>query len=124
MRASSRRVWYARCARWRPPRGSGEHDEAAGPGTDTLPGGEWIYVPLETARGVVGVLGVRAAGGGADACRSSSAQLLEAIARQAAVAIERTRIDVVLDEKARTEAVIEASRTGSWCSIPTGGWST
>jgi PAS domain S-box-containing protein len=39
-------------------------------------------------------------------------ELLEALARQAAVAVERTRVDVVLAEKAKTEAVIEASEDG------------
>ncbi len=85
------------------------HDEPAGPGTETLPGGEWLYVPLETARGVIGVLGLRTVGEGLPL---DQRQLLEALARQTAVAIERTRIDVVLAEKAKTEAVIEAIEDG------------
>jgi two-component system sensor histidine kinase KdpD len=86
------------------------HDEPAGPGTDTLPGGEWVFVPLETARGVAGVLGLRP--GGAQALSLAQRHLLEAIARQTAVALERTRIDAVLEEKAKTEQVIEASEDG------------
>ncbi|HEY2389090.1 MAG TPA: DUF4118 domain-containing protein [Candidatus Binatia bacterium] len=87
------------------------HDEAAGPGTDTLPGGEWLHVPLQTARGVVGVLSlhVEAQGG---ALPLEQRRLLEAVARQAAIALERTRIDVVLEQKAKTEAVIEAIEDG------------
>ena len=85
------------------------HDEAAGPGTDTLPGGEWLHVPLQTARGVVGVLSLRVARG---ALPLDQRQLLEALARQAAVGIERARIDVVLAQKAKTEAVIEAIEDG------------
>jgi two-component system sensor histidine kinase KdpD len=85
--------------------------EPAGPGTETLPGGSWLYVPLITARGAVGVLGVRAAAPGA-ALPLDQRQLLESIAQQAAVAIERTRIDVVLEEKAKTEQIMEASEDG------------
>src|SRR6266852_2394261 len=74
-----------------------EHDQAAGRGTDTLPGGEWFHTPLHTARGAVGVL-----------------------AHQAAVAIERTRVDAVLAEKAKTEAVIEAIEDGLVVLDPAG----
>lgn len=87
------------------------HAEAAGPGTDTLPGGEWLHVPVQTARGVVGVLALRVAARGGP-LPLDQRQLLEALARQAAIAIERTRIDVVLEEKAKTEAVIEAIEDG------------
>jgi two-component system sensor histidine kinase KdpD len=87
------------------------HDQPAGPGTETLPGVEWLFVPLQTARGVVGVLGIRPAEG-QGILSVDQRQLLEALARQAAVAIERTRIDVVLEEKAKTEAVIEAIEDG------------
>jgi NtrC-family two-component system sensor histidine kinase KinB len=47
-------------------------------------------------------------------------QLLEALARQAAIAIERTRVDVVLEEKAKTEAVIEAIEDGLIVLNPAG----
>jgi two-component system sensor histidine kinase KdpD len=87
------------------------HDEEAGPGTDTLPGGEWLYVPLGTARGVVGVLGVRPPKA-QRALSLDQRDLLQAVAKQAAVAIERCRIDVVLEEKAKTEQIIEASEDG------------
>jgi two-component system sensor histidine kinase KdpD len=94
-----------------------DHDEPAGPGTQTLPSGEWLYVPVRTARGVVGALGVRVPGGGLPIDQS---QLLEALADQVAVAIERTRIDVVMEEKAKTEAIIEASEDGLIVLDPTG----
>ncbi|MEW6272025.1 MAG: ATP-binding protein [Thermodesulfobacteriota bacterium] len=89
-----------------------QHDEAAGAGTDTLPGSEWTFEPLDTARGVVGVIGVRVHGQGERALPLERRQLLQAMARQAAIAIERTRIDVVLEEKAKTEAVMEAIEDG------------
>ena len=47
-------------------------------------------------------------------------QLLEALARQAAIAIERTRVDIVLEEKAKTEAVIEAIEDGLIVLDPAG----
>ena len=47
-------------------------------------------------------------------------RLLEALARQAAIAIERTRVDVVLAEKAKTEAVIEAIEDGLIVLDPSG----
>jgi two-component system sensor histidine kinase KdpD len=87
------------------------HREPAGQGTDTLPGSEWLHVPLTTVRGCVGVLALH--GDRPDALRPlDQRQLLEAFAGQAAVAIERTRIDVVLAEKAKTEAVIESIDDG------------
>ncbi|HYR96369.1 MAG TPA: DUF4118 domain-containing protein, partial [Candidatus Binatus sp.] len=88
-----------------------EHNEAAGRGTDTLPGGEWFHVPLNTARGAVGVLSLRLPASGG-VVPLDQRELLEALARQAALAIERTRVDVVLAEKAKTEAVIEAIEDG------------
>jgi two-component system sensor histidine kinase KdpD len=88
-----------------------EHDQPAGRGTDTLPGGEWLHVPLNTARGAVGVLSLRLPAPGG-VMPLDQRELLEALARQAAVAVERTRVDVVLAEKAKTEAVIEAIEDG------------
>src|SRR5262245_13349711 len=88
-----------------------EHGERAGRGTDTLPGSEWLQVPLATVRGAVGVLAIH--GEQPDALLPlEQRQLLEALADQAAVAIERTRIDAVLAEKAKTEAVIESIDDG------------
>lgn len=88
-----------------------QHDESAGPGTQTLPGGDWTFEPLDTARGVVGVVALRPRTA-ERALALDQRQLLEALARQAAIALERTRIDVVLAEKAKTEAVIEAIEDG------------
>src|SRR5262249_53852862 len=62
-----------------------EHVQPAGRGTDTLPGGEWLHVPLGTARGAVGVLALRVDQPGA-LMPLDQRQLLEALAGQAAVA--------------------------------------
>ena len=96
-----------------------EHNEAAGHGTDTLPGGDWFYVPLSAARGPVGVAALRLSTPGS-VMPLDQRQLLEALARQAAIAIERTRVDVVLAEKAKTEAVIEAIEDGLIVLDPAG----
>jgi PAS domain-containing protein len=81
-----------------------EHDQPAGRGTDTLPGGEWFHVPLGTVRGAVSVVALRVDSPSA-VPPLDQRQLLEALAGQAAVAIERTRVDLV-------EAVIESIEDG------------
>jgi PAS domain S-box-containing protein len=88
-----------------------ERNHAAGRGTDTLPGGGWLHVPLSTVRGAVGVLALQEdeADGGLPLPKR---QLLEAMAGQAAVAIERTRIDAVLEAQAKLAAVIESIEDG------------
>jgi two-component system sensor histidine kinase KdpD len=96
-----------------------QHSQAAGRGTDTLPGGEWLYVPLNTARGAVGVLALQMPSL-PGVMPLDQRQLLESLARQAAIAIERTRVDVVLEEKAKTEAVIEAIEDGLIVLDPAG----
>jgi PAS domain S-box-containing protein len=80
-----------------------EHNQSAGRGTDTLPGGDWFHVPLGTIRGAVGVLALHPEARGL--LPLDQRQLLEALAGQAAVAIERTRVDVV-------QAIIESIEDG------------
>jgi PAS domain S-box-containing protein len=89
-----------------------EHDQPAGRGTDTLPGGAWLHVPLSTVRGPVGVLALHDLDPAAGPLRLPQRQLLEAMAGQAAVAIERSRIDAVLEAQAKIEAVIESIEDG------------
>jgi two-component system sensor histidine kinase KdpD len=83
-----------------------ERGRAAGRGTDTLPAAQALYVPLIGSSGVVGVAGVRAA----DAKRLQDpglGRLLDALAGQAALALER----VMLAERAEQEQVeAEAER--------------
>jgi len=88
-----------------------EHGHPAGRGTDTLPGGAWLHVPVSTVRGPVGVLALfdpEPAG----ALPLPKRQLLEAMAGQAAIAIERSRIDAVLEAQAKLAAVIESIEDG------------
>ncbi|HYV57969.1 MAG TPA: DUF4118 domain-containing protein [Candidatus Nitrosopolaris sp.] len=83
---------------------SWEHDQTAGRGTETLPGGSWLHVPLSTVRGPVGVLALRVERLGARLSLDQR-QLLEALAGQASLAIERARVDVI-------EAIIESIEDG------------
>ncbi len=81
-----------------------EHDQPAGRGTETLPGGKWLHVPLSTVRGAVGVLALHVERLG-PRLSLDQRQLVEALAGQAALAIERSRVDVV-------EAIIESIEDG------------
>jgi two-component system sensor histidine kinase KdpD len=69
-----------------------QHGESAGRGTNTLGAARLRYLPLKTARGVVGVLGVMRP---ADSEHLSPEQhrLMEAFGSQSAVAIERANLD-------------------------------
>jgi two-component system sensor histidine kinase KdpD len=83
-----------------------ERGQAAGAGTETLPASQALYVPLPGSGGTIGVAGLRAS----DPKRLRDPglrRLLEALAGQAALAIER----VLLAERAQKEQVeAEAER--------------
>jgi len=68
-----------------------QHGQPAGRGTDTLPGADARYLPLKTAHGVVGVLGVKPAIAG-DQLTPEQRRLMETFASQIAVAIERAQL--------------------------------
>jgi two-component system sensor histidine kinase KdpD len=78
-----------------------KHEQPAGRGTETLPGGAWLHMPLGTVRGVVGVLALQLD----QPLSLEQRQLVEALAGQAALAIERSRVDVV-------EAIVESVEDG------------
>jgi two-component system sensor histidine kinase KdpD len=81
-----------------------QHRQSAGRGTDTLSAAEARYLPLVTARGVVGVLGAKPT----DTNRHLSMEqlrLMEAFANQAALAIER----VQLADQARQAQLLKAT---------------
>ena len=60
----------------------------AGRGADTLPGGKWLFLPLRTGSGPVGVIGIDRDTPG-PLLTPDERRLLDALADQAAVAIER-----------------------------------
>ena len=84
------------------------HAGAPGAAEDLDASGEWLHVSFATARGEAAVLSLHISDGTAE-LNDEQLRLLDALAKQAALAIERCRIDVVLEEKAKTEQVIEAS---------------
>ena len=74
-----------------------EHGQAAGWGSGTLPGSEWLFLPLNTARGPVGLLGVSFANPKRE-LTPEQRHLLEALVDQVAVAIERTNLVTDIEE--------------------------
>jgi two-component system sensor histidine kinase KdpD len=66
-----------------------DHQRTAGRGTDTLPAATGTYLPLRAPRGTVGAVGVFTANG---TLQSDQRQLVEALASQAAVALERAAL--------------------------------
>ncbi len=97
-------------ARW-----SWEHDTAAGTGTAAVPGTKWLFLPLRTGSGVVGVIGVRR-DAVAPLLTAEERRLLDALADQAAVAIERVSLAGILAE-ARVLAETERLSTALLTSI-------
>jgi two-component system sensor histidine kinase KdpD len=81
------------------------HGEPAGRGTDTLPAAKLRYLPLKTAHGVLGVLGVRGPEASERQLTLEQQRLVESFASQAALALERTQ----LAEQARRAQVLEAT---------------
>jgi two-component system sensor histidine kinase KdpD len=80
-----------------------DHGKMAGKGTDTLPGAEGTYLPLNAETGCVGVLGVKWEG---DAIRDPALlNFLDTFANQLAVAIQRTNL-----AKDSHEAMIQVER--------------
>jgi two-component system sensor histidine kinase KdpD len=94
-------------ARW-----AADHSEQTGQGTSTLPSANWRFLPLDTVREKLGVLGVQP-----DVeLDEPRLQALEALADQAAVALERVRLAT---ESARAAALqdTQALRTALLASL-------
>jgi len=80
-----------------------KHGQLAGRGTDTLPDASMRYQPLKTARGVVGVLGVKPAQVPGQYLNSDQRRTLDSFANQIAMAIERAG----LAEQAHQAEILE-----------------
>ena len=81
-----------------------EHNRAAGRGSDTLPGAKWLFLPMRTGRGAIGVVGIDSDKPG-PLLTPDQRRLLDALADQAALAIERVHLVEDLDQaKRRSEA--------------------
>ena len=97
-------------ARW-----SWDADHPTGRGTDTLPGGRWLFVPIRTSRSAVGVIGVLSLKKGHE-LGASERRLLEAVGNQAAIAIERLTLADDIDQ-ARLGAERERLRSAMLTSV-------
>ncbi|WP_337267374.1 sensor histidine kinase KdpD [Oryzifoliimicrobium ureilyticus] len=92
-----------------------EHNRAAGRGADTLPGAKRLYIPLKTGRGAIGVIGLDSDKQG-PLLTPEQQRLLNALADQASLAIER--IQLVSDvDKANLAAEADRLRTALLTSI-------
>ena len=90
----------AAVARW-----AYEHARQAGQGTDTLPGAVALYLPLQSGARTLGVVGFRSADG-RPLTEANRRQMLEALAQQAAGALERALLAEEAEQialRARTE---------------------
>ncbi len=81
------------------------HGEAAGRNTNTLTAARLRYLPLKTARGIVGVLGIKGPAEPEPHLTQEQMRLMEAFASQAALAVERAH----LDDQARQAQVLQAT---------------
>jgi two-component system sensor histidine kinase KdpD len=81
-----------------------QHQKKVGQSTDTLPNAKALYLPLNTARGVVGVMALWVSDTTSQLTIEQT-RLLEAFADLAAVAIERTQ----LAEEARNAQILAAT---------------
>lgn len=93
---------------------SWQKNQVVGRGSDTLPGEQWYYLPLRTAQGAIGVLAL-------DfdpphkMISPDQRRLLEALAHQAAIAIEHAELSrdmeqaQIIGERERLQAILLSS---------------
>jgi two-component system sensor histidine kinase KdpD len=91
------------------------NNRAAGRDSDTLPGAKRLFLPLRTERGPVGVVGIDRDEPG-PLLTPDQRRLLDALADQAAVAVERMRLAGDVDA-ARIVAETERTRSALLASI-------
>jgi two-component system, OmpR family, sensor histidine kinase KdpD len=94
---------------------SWEKNHAAGRGSDTLPGAKWLFQPLRTGRGPLGVAGIIRDEPG-PLLTPDQQRLLDALADQTALAIERVNLARDLHQ-ARLEVETDRLRAALLTSI-------
>ena len=88
---------------------SWENDHSAGRGSDTLPGAKRLFLPMHTSRGAIGVIGIDSDKPG-PLLTPDQRRLLDALADQGALAVERVRL---VEEMDRVERTAETERLRS-----------
>jgi two-component system, OmpR family, sensor histidine kinase KdpD len=86
-----------------------ENDRPAGRGSDTLPGAKRLFLPMHTGRGAIGVMGIDSDKPG-PLLTPDQRRLLDALADQGALAIERVRL---VEEMVSVEHAAETERLRS-----------
>ncbi|CAK0752359.1 two-component system, OmpR family, sensor histidine kinase KdpD [uncultured Gammaproteobacteria bacterium] len=94
---------------------SWEYNEPAGWGTGTLPSSQWLFMPLRTAHTAIGVLGIQFSQP-ESGLAPEQRWLLDVVAGQAALAIERTQLFQDIED-ARLAAETEKLRSALLSSI-------
>jgi two-component system sensor histidine kinase KdpD len=92
-----------------------EKQRPAGRDSDTLPGAKWLFLPMRTGRGPIGILGISREGPG-PLIHVDQQRLIDALADQGALAIERVNL-VENFERARRLAETDRLRTALLTSI-------
>ena len=78
-----------------------DNKRPAGRGSDTLPGAKWLFLPMRTGRGAIGVIGIESDRPG-PLLTPDERRLLDALIDQSALAIERVRLVEGMDQVKRT----------------------
>jgi len=92
-----------------------ENNRPAGRGADTLPGAKWLFLPMRTGRGSVGVVGLDSDRPGA-LLTPDQRRLLDALSDQAGLAIERINLAQDVDQ-AKLAAEADRLRSALLTSI-------
>jgi two-component system sensor histidine kinase KdpD len=82
-------------ARW-----AWDANRPAGRGSDTLPGAKWLFLPMRTGRGPIGVIGIDSDMSG-PLLTPDERRLLDALIDQSALAIERVHLVEGMDQAKR-----------------------
>ena len=77
-----------------------EKDRPAGRDSDTLPGAKWLFLPMRTGRGAIGILGISRDASGV-LLKAEQRRLLESLADQGALAVERVKLVEDIDRVKR-----------------------
>jgi two-component system sensor histidine kinase KdpD len=92
-----------------------ENNRPAGRGADTLPGAKWLFLPMRTGRGSVGVVGLDSDRPG-PLLTPDQRRLLDALSDQAGLAIERINLAQDVDQ-AKLAAEADRLRSALLTSI-------